>query len=87
MSALIEISESFIEILEEGGARQLPTIDFVVQGLRISLREGYASFQYQVEAAFKSRIDSERKRKRLAKKFFGVNRLRIAEIVLTERVG
>jgi hypothetical protein len=85
MSALIEIAESLLELLEEGGARQLPQIDFVVEGLRVCFRKGYSTFTDQVEKTFESRIELESRCRRLVRKFYERNRLRIAELVLTER--
>lgn len=86
MAALIEAAESLIQILEEGGARQNPVIDFVVEGMRKALQKGYAEFEQQIKLTFASRFDPPKSR-RLAKKFWKVNRLRIAELVLTERLG
>jgi hypothetical protein len=85
MAALIEIAESILEILDEGGATNLPVIDFVVEGIRKCLLDGYATFQQQIERTFASRFDSDAKCRRLVRKFYRLNRLRIAELVLTER--
>jgi hypothetical protein len=84
MAALIEVAESFVEILSEAKV-SVGELDFVVQAMRSWLKKGYPTFQSQVERAFVARIDSSAQSKRLAKKFFRVNKLLLAELVLSER--
>lgn len=85
MAALIEIAESMLEILEEGGAKPLPVIDIVVEGIRGCLRVGYDRFQRAVDREFEMRLEDPSVCKKLVKKFYAVNKLRIAELVLSER--
>lgn len=85
MAALIEVAESLLEILEEGGAKQLPIIDIVVEGVRHSLRQGYAAFQISVEKEFLDRLEDPSVCEKFVKKFYKVNKLRLAELILSER--
>lgn len=85
MSALIELTESLLEHLEMGKAEGIPVIDFAVEAVRLALRKGYVSFISKIEREFMGGIPKKSDRKRLLKRFMEVNRLRLAELVLTER--
>ena len=85
MSELIELTESLLEHLEKGRASGIPTIDFAVEAVRLCLKQGYPYFLEQLGKTFFGRIDSKEKAIRLEKKFLKINRLRLAELVLSER--
>ena len=85
MTALLEIAESMLKILESSGANSLPVIDMMVEWVRGGLKGGYKEFQDRVEMLLATAADSKEDRERLMKRFYAENKLRIAELVLTER--
>lgn len=82
---LAEIAESMLKLLESSGAESLPVIDMMAEWVRLGLKLGYSGFQDQVEKLLMVATDSRATRKRLLKKFYEENKLRIAELVLSER--
>lgn len=85
MAALIELSESLLEVLEKAGAKNLPAIDFAVEACRHCLRKGYAEFLNLTEKTFVGQIKPKSKAIRAYHRFLRINKLQLAELVLSER--
>jgi len=85
MSALLEISESLLKVLEEAGATNLPVMDFTVEAVRTCLRKGYGEFLNLTQRTFVGQITPKRKAMRAYHRFLKINKLHLAELVLSER--
>jgi hypothetical protein len=85
MAALIELSESLLKVLEEAGATNLPTIDFAVEACRTCLRKGYSEFLDLTQRTFVGQIEPKGKAMRAYRRFLKINKLHLAELVLSER--
>lgn len=86
MSApLIEVSESLLKVLEEAGATNLPAIDFAVEAVRTCLRRGYGDFLDLTMKTFVGQIKPKRKAVMACQRFLRINKLHLAELVLSER--
>lgn len=85
MAALPELAESFIAIIKKYGGATTPDIDIVAEAMRNWLRKGYDVFQRQILKTFESILSSKTKRAEAVEEFYRVNKLRIAELVLSEK--
>lgn len=82
----IELSKSFREHLIRASMRGVPELDQVAQMVRSVLRRGgSALFEQEALRAFEVRAKTKAVGRKYFKEFMDENRLRIAELVLSER--
>lgn len=87
MSALLGIAESLIRLLDEGGAKDTPVMDIVVECLRSTLRDdGMEGFLVKAKKTFDLRVRSKRKAAVLYRRFARENKTRLAELTLVSEV-